>query len=90
MRGDVLTFSLTATSTVRIERVLRAVTFAPSARRVIAWAASLAGANEGEVRLFHAFPRAVERASATSEPDSERALTKLFALATHLPGPSEN
>jgi len=71
---------------VHIERVLCAVTFSPSARRVVAWAASLAAANDGEVRLFHALRNADERASATSRADSERVLNKLFALAQHLSG----
>jgi hypothetical protein len=49
-----------ATSNVRIERVLCAVTFSPSARRVVGWSASLARANDGEVRLFHALSGSAE------------------------------
>ena len=56
------------------------------ARRVVAWAASLAAASDGEVRLFHALPTADMHASAASEADCERVLNKLFALAHHLPG----
>jgi len=73
-------------STARIERVLCAVTFSPSARRVVAWAASLAAVSDGEVRVFHALATADGHASATSEAASERVLNKLFALAHHLPG----
>jgi len=73
-------------STVRIARVLCAVTFSPSARDVVAWAASLAATSDGEVRLFHALPAADVHAAETSEADCERVLNKLFALAHHLPG----
>jgi nucleotide-binding universal stress UspA family protein len=71
---------------VRLERALCAVTFSPSARRAVAWAASLAAANDGEVRMFHVVPNADQRASAPSEADSERVLNRLFAIAQHLPG----
>jgi nucleotide-binding universal stress UspA family protein len=74
------------TSKHRLERVLCAVTFSPSARRVVAWAAALAGSNDAEVRLFHALANSEELASAMSEADSERVLTQLFALAQQLPG----
>jgi nucleotide-binding universal stress UspA family protein len=74
------------TSKIRIERVLCGVTFSPSADRVVEWTASLAGTNDGEVRLFHALQHPDEWAGATSEADSERALKKLFALARQLPG----
>lgn len=70
---------------VRVDRVLCAVTFSRSSRRVLTWAASLARLYEGEVRLFHVAPDFVERAPA-SDADSERALKKLFALSQHLPG----
>ena len=81
-----LTDSPMDTSKHRLERVLCAVTFSPSARRVVAWAASLAGSNDAEVRLFHALPSSEELVSATAEADSERVLKKLFALARPLPG----
>jgi len=71
---------------VRIERVLCVVAFSPSARAIVTWAASLTGANNGELRLFHAAPEADERGSATSDADCEHAIEKLFALTRHLPG----
>jgi nucleotide-binding universal stress UspA family protein len=74
-----------AITNLRIERVLCAVTFSPSARRVVAWAAALAAANDAEMRLIHALPNADRRGSAP-EGDSEHVLRKLFALAQHLPG----
>jgi nucleotide-binding universal stress UspA family protein len=74
------------TSKHRLARVLCAVTFSPSARRVVEWSAALAGSNDAEVRLFHALPNSEELAAALSEGDSERVLKKLFALARSLPG----
>jgi nucleotide-binding universal stress UspA family protein len=53
-------------------RILCAVTFSPSSRRVVAWAASLAGRYDGEVRVFHAMGTSNERAAAQSEADSEQ------------------
>jgi nucleotide-binding universal stress UspA family protein len=76
----VFTVSPTAISHIRIDRILCAVTFSPSARRVVAWAASLAGRYDGEVRLFHAIPSSNEPAVAEGEADSERVLRKLFTL----------
>src|SRR5581483_2182969 len=75
------------TSQVRIERVLCAVTFSPSARQVVAWAASLAGAHDadGEVRLFHTLPHSDPRSPVAADVDSAGVLRKLFALARHLP-----
>jgi len=73
-------------SKLRIERVLCAVTFSPSARRVVSWAASLAEANDSEVRLFHALPNSDEREAATSDADAEQVLRKLFALGNEVPG----
>ena len=75
-----------ATSNLRVERILCVVTFSPSSRRIIDWAAALASADGGEVRLFHVLPGTDERASAISQVESERALKKLFALAQHLQG----
>ncbi len=69
------------TSKHRLERILCEVTFSRSARRVVAWAASLAASNDAEVRLFHALPNSEDLASAMAEADSERVLKKLFALA---------
>ena len=75
-----------ATSHVRVDRILCAVTFSPSSRRVVAWAASLAGPYGGEVRLFHAVAASDERAEAELEDDSERVLKKLSTLGEGLPG----
>ena len=80
------TVSPMAASNVRVDRILCAVTFSPSSRRVVAWAASLAGPYDGEVRLFHAVPTSDERAAAELEADSERVLKKLFTLGQGLPG----
>ena len=70
------------TSKHRLERVLCAVTFSSSARRVVAWSAALAESNDAEVRLFHALPHSHELA----EPDPEHVLEKLSALAQPLRG----
>ena len=67
-------------SRLRIDRVLCAVTFSPSARRVVTWAASLAGASDGDIRLFHVSPDPGEDESEAREADAERLLRKLFAL----------
>lgn len=75
-----------ATSNVRFHRILCAVTLSESSRRVVACAASLAGLCGGEVRLFHALPPPDGRVASVAEPDPERALEKLFALARDLPG----
>jgi len=80
------TISPMATSNVRLDRILCAVTFSPSSRRVVAWAASLAGPYDGEVRLFHAVRLSDERAAAERDADSERVLKKLFTLGQGLPG----
>jgi nucleotide-binding universal stress UspA family protein len=80
------TVSPMAASNVRVDRILCAVTFSPSSRRVVAWAASLAGPYDGEVRLFHAVPTSDERAAAELDADSERVLRKLFTLNQGLPG----
>ena len=73
-------------SNVRVDRILCAVTFSPSSRRVLAWAAALAGLYDGEVRLFHAVPGADERAPSAIEGNSDRILNKLSALGQGLPG----
>jgi nucleotide-binding universal stress UspA family protein len=75
-----------ATNNIRVDRILCAVTFAPSSRRVVAWAASLAGPYGGEVRLFHAVAASDERAEAELEDDSECVLKKLSTLGEGLPG----
>jgi nucleotide-binding universal stress UspA family protein len=72
-------------SIARVDRILCAVTFSPTSRRIVDWAASLAQPYEGEVRLFHALSISHERAFAASKADSERVLKKLSALAQHLP-----
>jgi len=74
------------TNKLRLERVLCAVTFSPSARRVVEWAAAMAGSDDAEIRLFHALPNSREQAPATLEGDSGRALKRLFPLAQPLPG----
>jgi nucleotide-binding universal stress UspA family protein len=75
---------------MRLDRILCAVTFSPSSRRVIDWAASLAAVFDAEVRLFHVMDhRASERDESVSGlegPDGpERVLDKLSGLARHLP-----
>ena len=84
--ASALAVSPMAKSSVRFDRVLCAVTFSPHARRVVAWAASLAASNGGEVRLFHALPGPEPHGVDGSEPDSERVLKKLFGLTEQLPG----
>jgi len=69
-----------------ITRILCAVTFSPSARHVVEWAASLAQAYDAELRLFHVLPSTADVVVPASETDHERALAKLFALARHVPG----
>jgi nucleotide-binding universal stress UspA family protein len=71
------------TRTLRLERVLCAVTFSRGARQVVAWAASLAAATDAEVRLFHVVPQSDASAA---ESGSEQVLRKLFALGHDLPG----
>jgi nucleotide-binding universal stress UspA family protein len=81
-----LTDPPTDTNQLGLERVLCAVTFSSSARRVVEWAASLASPDNAEIRLFHALPDSPEPAPASSEDDADRALKQLFALAQPLPG----
>jgi nucleotide-binding universal stress UspA family protein len=68
-----------------ITRILCAVTLSPSARHVVEWAASLAGAYEAELRLFHVLQNTGDVTVSASDTDPERALAKLFALARHVP-----
>lgn len=74
-----------AATDVRVDRILCAVTFSPASRRVVGWAAALAGKYDGEVRLFHALPGG-DAHGAAANGDSDRVLKKLFALAHGLPG----
>ncbi len=75
-----------AWSSIRLDRILCAVTFSPASRPVVARAASLAEPYDGEVRLLHVLPSSDERAAAQPDADTERALTQLFALARGLSG----
>jgi nucleotide-binding universal stress UspA family protein len=75
-----------ATSNARIDRILCAVTFSPSSRRVVACAASVAGRYDGEVRLFHVIPPSNDQVCEGREDGSERFLEKLFTLGRGLPG----
>jgi nucleotide-binding universal stress UspA family protein len=80
-----LTESPMATN-LRVNRILCAVTFSPSSRRSVAWAAALARPYDGELRLFHAVPPGDEGGAAAVQDHSERLLGKLFALGDGLPG----
>jgi nucleotide-binding universal stress UspA family protein len=80
----VLTVSPMAESNIRFNRILCAVTFSPSSRHVVAWAASLAGPYDGEVRLLHILPGSNDGTLVSEEVEPERVLTKLFALAQRL------
>jgi nucleotide-binding universal stress UspA family protein len=82
----VFTASPQTSSSLRVDRILCAVTFAPSSRRVVEWAASLARRYEGEVRLFHSMPSCNEPAQAEREADPEQVLKKLLALSQGLHG----
>lgn len=75
-----------AATDVRLDRILCAVTFSPSSRRVIEWAASIAALCGAELRLFHALRRdAADDAPNTEALDPEDALNRLFGLARRLP-----
>jgi nucleotide-binding universal stress UspA family protein len=69
---------------VRIDRILCAVTFSPSARNVVAWAVSLAAPHDSEVRLFHVLGDC--GASAAADAGYDRTLSNLLALADGMPG----
>jgi nucleotide-binding universal stress UspA family protein len=72
---------------LRLDRILCAVTFSPSSRSVVEWAAALAACCGAELRLFHALNRLRGgEASYDGAPDSEDALNRLFGLARHIPG----
>ena len=75
-----------ASSNLRVDRIVCAVTLSPSSRRVVAWAASLARRYDAEVRLFHSMPIWSERAAAERGADSEQVLKKLFTLGQGLRG----
>jgi nucleotide-binding universal stress UspA family protein len=72
---------------LRLDRILCAVTFSPSSRRVVEWAATLAACCGAELRLFHALSRPRDDEPPYNDvPDSEHALNRLFGLARHIPG----
>jgi nucleotide-binding universal stress UspA family protein len=74
-----------AVNKARVERILCAVAFSPSSWRVVAWAASLARANDGEVRLFHVVAASDTATAAMPDADPERVLKKMSALAQRVP-----
>lgn len=79
--------SAIAVTSVRLDRILCAVTFSPSSRGVVEWAASLAACCGAELRLFHALNRQTDdHRPDAGAPASEDALNRLFRLARHLPG----
>ena len=82
----VFTASPMASSNLRVDRILCAVTFSPSSRCVVAWAAALARRYKAEVRLFHSMPIRKERAAAERGADSEQVLKRLFTLGHGLRG----
>lgn len=71
-----------------MNRILCPVTLAASARGVIDWAAHLAAVFDAEVRLFHVLEgyRSEPTPGADMFVDDERVLSKLFSLASRVPG----
>jgi universal stress protein A len=75
-----------ASHDIHVNRILCAVTFSPSTRGVIEWAARLAEAYGAELRLFHVQSSGEPLGAEPLERDTQRVLSRMSTLAGQLRG----